>query len=255
VLGNDTGSGVHVTAITQGAHGDAVILPAGEGVTYQPSAGFTGMDQFTYTVTDANGQTATATVTVTTVAIFLPTAQVTGPAMGQAGQSLAITVSASDVSADPSPGFTYVVNWGDGSPAQTIPASPGNGAGVLVSHVYAVAGSYSVQVTAINQDGNTSPGATTTVVIAAAPVTPQPVHLMPVFQSVGKGKHRHILLFVQVAYSNGATRLIPVPFTKPRYRAVKWVLADLDNDGIFDAVIFTARLARSARKVQHIVHV
>jgi hypothetical protein len=240
-----------VTAITQGAHGDAVILPAGEGVTYQPNAGFTGMDQFTYTVTDANGQTATATVTVTAVANFFPMAQVTGPATGQGGQTIAITVSASDVSADPSPGFTYIVNWGDGGPTQTIPASPGNGAGVVVSHVYAIAGSYSVQVTAINQDGNTSPVATTAVAIANSQTTSQPVKLTPVFQSVGKGKHRRIVMFVQVAYSNGQTRLLPVPFSKPRYRAISVVLADLDGDGVFDAVVFTARLGK--RKVTRVI--
>jgi hypothetical protein len=255
VLGNDTGSGVQVTAITQRTHGAVVILPSGEGVTYQPIASFTGMDHFTYTVTDANGQTATATVTVTTVANFSPIAQVTGPATGQAGQSLAVTVSASDVSADPAPGFTYVVNWGDGSPAQTIPASPGNGAGVVVSHFYAVAGSYTVQVSAVNQDGNTSPVATTTVAIAAAPTTPQPIGLTPVLQSVGKGKHRRTVQFVQVAYSNGATRLLPVPFTKPRSRAILWVLADQNGDGVFDTVIFTARLARTGKKVQRMVQV
>jgi hypothetical protein len=158
------------------------------------------------------------------------------------------------VSADPFPGFTYIVNWGDGSPAQTIPASPGNGAGVAVSHVYAVAGSYTVQITAINQDGNTSPVATTAVTLAAAPITSQPVHLMPVFQSVGKGKHQRILLFVQVAYSNGQSRLIPVPFMKPRYRTIMWVLADLDGDGVFDAITFTARITKSGKRARRIVY-
>jgi hypothetical protein len=256
VLSNDTGSGVHVTALTQGAHGAVVILPAGEGVSYQPNAGFTGTDQFTYTVTDAHGQTATATVRVSTVANFFPIAQVTGPATGQAGQTIAITASASDVSADPSPGFQYVVNWGDGSAPQTIPASPGNGGGVVVNHVYAVAGSYTVQVTAINQDGNTSPVATLTVAIAPTQqVVVQPVQLTPVFQSVGKGKHRRILMFVQVDYSNGMTLLVPVPFTKPRFRMVVWVLADLNHDGVFDTVVFTARLARTGKKVQRMVPV
>jgi hypothetical protein len=58
-------------------------------------------------------------------------------------------------------------------------------------------------------------------------------------------------MFVQVAYSNGQTRLLPVPFTKPRYRAITSVLADLDGDGVFDAVVFTARLGK--RKVTRVM--
>src|SRR5262249_51936227 len=51
----------------------------------------------------------------------------------------------------------YAVNWGDGSPLQTIPAAAGNGSGVLVTHVYATAGTYTVNLTATDKDG----GATT----------------------------------------------------------------------------------------------
>src|SRR5262249_5742166 len=79
VLGNDTGSGAHVTAVVQGTHGTAAILPFGSGVTYQPIAGFVGTDQFTYVVTFANGVTANAEVTVTVVANYAPLARVTGP--------------------------------------------------------------------------------------------------------------------------------------------------------------------------------
>jgi hypothetical protein len=107
VLGNDTGSGLHVTAFAQGTHGDVALLPFGAGVTYQPTPGFAGTDQFTYTITGTSGQTATATVTVNTVARYAPTAQVTGPISGQAGQSVTFTVSGSDVSAYPAPGFGY----------------------------------------------------------------------------------------------------------------------------------------------------
>src|SRR5262249_16394028 len=120
VLGNDTGAGVHVTAVTPGAHGDVAVLPFGAGVTYKPKAGFAGPDTLTYTVTDATGQTATATVTVTALAQFPPAASVTGPAAGQAGQVLAFTLGASDLTSDASAGFRYVVDWGDGNPAQAI---------------------------------------------------------------------------------------------------------------------------------------
>src|SRR5262249_40594401 len=111
VLANDTGNGVHVTGLTQGAHGSAALLPFGIGVSYQPAAGYTGTDQFSYTVTDAHGQTASATVTLTVVANLGPVAHVTGPASGLTGQTLTFTVSAGDLSTDPAAGFRYVVDW------------------------------------------------------------------------------------------------------------------------------------------------
>src|SRR5262249_31722658 len=178
VLSNDTGSGIHVTAVTQGANGASAIFPSGIGVTYQPNPGFTGMDQFTYTITDDNGQTATATVRVNVVTSLAPTAQVTGPATGQTGQILTFTVTASSVPGNSAAGFTYVVDFGDHSPPLTIPASPGNGAGVTLSRAYAAAGSYTVEVTAMDQDGLTSPVATAAVAITMPtppPPAPQPV--------------------------------------------------------------------------------
>src|SRR5262249_26205356 len=79
VLGNDTGSGVHVTAVTQPAHGAAVILPSGIGVTYQPARGFAGTDLFTYTVTDAHRPTATATLMPHLGAHYRPPPRGPGP--------------------------------------------------------------------------------------------------------------------------------------------------------------------------------
>jgi hypothetical protein len=258
VLGNDTGSGVHVTAVTQGANGAAAILPAGIGVTYQPNQGFSGTDKFTYTITDANGQTATATVTVRVVTSLAPTARVTGPATGEAGQVLIFTLGASNVTGDPAAGFTYVVDWGDHSPALTIPATAGNGAGMVASHTYAAVGSFTVQVTATNRDGLSSPVATTPVTITMPnppppPPAPHPVGVTLVSRTVGKGPHRSKQLYAQVNSSTGQTRLILSPLQAPRYRSVACTLTDLDGDGILDAVIFTGRDARSGKKVRRIL--
>ncbi len=63
VLGNDAGSQLTVTAVTQPVDG-TVAFDAGT-VTYTPPPGFSGPATFTYTVTDAAGQTVTATVRVT----------------------------------------------------------------------------------------------------------------------------------------------------------------------------------------------
>src|SRR5262249_25048055 len=67
VLANDSdpdGDALSVTAVTQGAHG-AVVVNADDTVTYTPAAGFSGTDQFTYTISDGNGGSATAAVTIT----------------------------------------------------------------------------------------------------------------------------------------------------------------------------------------------
>ncbi|MCL2316560.1 MAG: Ig-like domain-containing protein, partial [Actinomycetia bacterium] len=62
VLPACTGAGLAVTANSTPAHGTATL---GGGVfTYTPASGYTGADSFTYTVTDATGQTASATVHV-----------------------------------------------------------------------------------------------------------------------------------------------------------------------------------------------
>ncbi|MCX6521598.1 MAG: tandem-95 repeat protein [Actinobacteria bacterium] len=65
VLANDTdidGGALRVSSVTRPRNGAVVNLIVG--VVYVPRAGFTGMDTFTYTVSDGRGGTATATVTV-----------------------------------------------------------------------------------------------------------------------------------------------------------------------------------------------
>ena len=62
----DSGETLTVTAVTQGAHG-TVTLHGGV-VSYQSTAGFSGADTFTYTISDGNGGMTTATVTVNVTA-------------------------------------------------------------------------------------------------------------------------------------------------------------------------------------------
>lgn len=64
VLANDDGANIAVTSITQPATGGSVTLAPDGSVTFTPTAGFEGLATFTYTITDAVGQTATASVTV-----------------------------------------------------------------------------------------------------------------------------------------------------------------------------------------------
>ena len=67
VTGNDTdpdGDFLTISAVTQGRNGTVAIATDGRSVIYTPSAQFSGVDTFTYTVTDGNGGTDTAKVTV-----------------------------------------------------------------------------------------------------------------------------------------------------------------------------------------------
>ncbi|MFO1281081.1 MAG: Ig-like domain-containing protein [Burkholderiales bacterium] len=66
VLANDVdpdGDALSIVSTTAAAHGSVAI--AGTAVSYQPAAGYTGSDSFSYTVRDAGGLTSTATVSVT----------------------------------------------------------------------------------------------------------------------------------------------------------------------------------------------
>jgi uncharacterized repeat protein (TIGR01451 family) len=53
-----------VQGTTAAANG-SVVLGAGGAITYTPNTGFSGVDQFDYTLSDGNGGTATARITVT----------------------------------------------------------------------------------------------------------------------------------------------------------------------------------------------
>jgi hypothetical protein len=85
---------------------------------------------------------------------------------GLATQVLNYVVGATDLSPiDQAAGFAYSFDWGDGSPIQTVPATAGNGIGVLVSHAYATGGAYPLAVTVTDKDGGASSITSTTAVL------------------------------------------------------------------------------------------
>jgi len=68
VMLNDdpNGSKQRVTKVSKGANGIATIVDAEKGIIeYIPNPGFTGVDAYTYTVTDENGNQSTAAVRIT----------------------------------------------------------------------------------------------------------------------------------------------------------------------------------------------
>lgn len=86
VVGNDTDpdkDALHVSAVTQPAHGSVAINADGT-VTYTPALGYTGPDMFTYTVSDGQGGLSIATVTLG-VGTLNPDAPVASPMPGQPG--------------------------------------------------------------------------------------------------------------------------------------------------------------------------
>ncbi len=67
VLANDVdvdGDQLLVASVTSPANGTVTVTGGGVAINYRPRNGFTGIDSFTYTVSDGRGGTATATVTV-----------------------------------------------------------------------------------------------------------------------------------------------------------------------------------------------
>src|SRR5439155_2968677 len=83
-----------------------------------------------------------------------------GPASGMRGQILTFTLTAADPSsADQATGFTFRIDWGDGTPVQSV-AGP---SGTTVGHAFATSGGYTIRVTAEDKDGGVSAPVTLSV--------------------------------------------------------------------------------------------
>ncbi|MBM3884033.1 MAG: hypothetical protein FJ387_30735 [Verrucomicrobia bacterium] len=119
LLANDTdpdGDTLSLTAVSpMSANGGTVVL-AGDQVTYQPSAGFTGLDKFTYTLDDGHGASAQGEVHVVVLPGNAPSANTV--AIRLEGDKRVLVFAGI-------PGQAYRVEW---APAVTGPwtAFPGN---------------------------------------------------------------------------------------------------------------------------------
>lgn len=124
--------------------------------------------QVSVRVSDSHGEYLVSQPTTLTVHDIPPTASVSGPAAEVVGQPQIYSLSATDPSsADSAVGFSYLINWGDSSPTQTV-AGPVSAA--QLSHAFTASGSYTVDVWATDKDGqqSTSPATFTAMVSAAA---------------------------------------------------------------------------------------
>jgi hypothetical protein len=78
-----------ITAVTPALNGTAVRADDGLTVSYTPAPGYSGIDTFTYTVTDAIGDSSTATVSVSVLSTPVVSVRAATVPEGNSGTSLA----------------------------------------------------------------------------------------------------------------------------------------------------------------------
>jgi len=152
VLLNDTDvENDPLTVVAVGVPGNGMATTDGVTVVYTPTTGFTGVEVFTYTISDGQGGWASAMITVD-----VSDALITGLTAGNSsptilGQPTAFTAT---ITSGSNVGFTW--DFGDGSA----------GIGAMPSHTYPAAGAYTAVVTASNSTSLMT--ATTQVLITNA---------------------------------------------------------------------------------------
>jgi MBG domain (YGX type)/Bacterial Ig-like domain (group 3)/Putative Ig domain/PKD domain/RTX calcium-binding nonapeptide repeat (4 copies) len=128
-----------------------------------------GAVQVRVRVNDGHGNAVTSSAATVTVTNTPPTTSVSGPATVVLGESVSLNLSVTDPSpADQAAGFTPIVYWGDGSPAQQFATVPGSASAIPISHTFPGPGSYTVRVAAIDKDGGVSDPAEQTVLVTPA---------------------------------------------------------------------------------------
>jgi Ca2+-binding RTX toxin-like protein len=152
------------------------MLPA----NYPFSSSDAGVHTFSATLNTQGTQSITATDTVNAgvtgtesgimVVSVQPAAGITGPSIGVPGQPLVYTLSASESGLPASTVYSYSVQWGDGSPAQTV-SGP---SGTQVSHAFAVTSNDSISVTATDPNGHGSVPASASVSITTLAMETDP---------------------------------------------------------------------------------
>ncbi|WP_139837876.1 Ig-like domain-containing protein, partial [Roseovarius litorisediminis] len=102
VLANDTGDSLILVSATDGSNGTTTLNGDGT-ITYTPNENFSGVDSFSYTVSDGQGGSDTATVTVTVTPVNdAPVAQDDSAVTAEDGNvQIAVLDNDSDVDGNP----------------------------------------------------------------------------------------------------------------------------------------------------------
>jgi hypothetical protein len=146
------------------------------GISHQYTQIPSGSTSFNYsiavTIADEDGLAATASTSVeVTNSQPPPTASLNGPTGGVRGQDRIFTLGANDPSPTDQAGtFAYAINWGDGTPVQTVTGP----ARLEVRHVFTDAGTYTIEMTATDKDGRVSAPVTHGITIKAVELEPDP---------------------------------------------------------------------------------
>ena len=105
-------------------------------------------------VVTETGRKSVQTYSSVTVNNVAPTPAIKLPSQLIVKKAATFTISAKDPSSvDTSRGFTYTIDWGDGTGVQTVNATANNGAGVKLTHTYTGVRTYTIKVTAKDKDG------------------------------------------------------------------------------------------------------
>lgn len=172
---NDLGTGLRITAVDQPPAGTGSTRIVNGQIVYTPPPGYIGTTTYTYTVTDAAGQTTTA---VDTVTVFPGPKAIDDRGAGHAGQTVVVHPLANDTSSQGSTFDTTTLRLIDPRTHQpvktvTLPGkgtfTVGTGGVVTFKPVYGFHGpTPAIGYTVKDTDGQTT-GATIVVTIGPGP--------------------------------------------------------------------------------------
>jgi hypothetical protein len=170
--------------ITSGSNGSSTITVQGtlanlnaalSGLKFTPPTGFSGSASVNTTYEDLGiAQTTSATTSVSVVVpASKPTVKIEAPKQGSAGKAVAFEILAGDTNATAQAAtFQFSISFGDGTAIKTVTSkSP-----LLLSHVFAHAGTYTVAAIAKDEYGHTSAVASVTIKILALSLGTSPLN-------------------------------------------------------------------------------
>jgi len=171
--------------------------------------------------------------TAVTVTNVPPTVAASGQSAVMLGDAFLLTLTTVDVSpVDQAGTFSYRIDWnGDGTVDEKV-----LGAGACtVSHVFAQAGTFSVQVVAVDKDGGQSPAATHSILVKI----PVQIEVKPGDSdpALNLGSNGLIAVAVFTTTEFDARTINPGTVLFAGAQAVQWSYEDVDLDGDLDLVM------------------